>query len=56
MDGVRKAKVQLELRLAADVKSNEKSFCCDISSENTNKEKCWIIAKWSRSFSGDGHR
>lgn len=55
MDGVRKDKVQLKLRSAAYVKSNEKSFCCDISSENMNKEKRWIIAKWSWSFNGGGH-
>lgn len=44
-DGVSKAKAQLDLRLARDVKSNRKSFYCCISSKRLNKENMGSLLK-----------
>ena len=41
--GVRKAKVQLVLRLVRNIKGNKKRFYCCISSKRLNKENAGLL-------------
>ncbi|NXW45597.1 INVS protein, partial [Nyctiprogne leucopyga] len=52
-DGVRKAKTQMELRLARDVTGNKVSFCLYINSKRLSKEMPW--AGWCERFSDSRH-